>query len=149
MLFFVPTFFLWNITGDMLTYHQEEQCATITGNAEADDSEKKYHLKAGSIKAKMSSSSSAQENKPTANEVWAEGSIHFTTEELDVRADKAYFHPNTKMVDLEGNVVVTHKQNVAKGDTATIDIVRQTYTLHKAKGTIQDPKAIKPLRKSR
>lgn len=144
MFVFLPALFLWNITGDTLTYHQNDQCATITGKPQADDTEKEYHLDAEKLKAKMCpAENQAGPAKQAASEVWADGSVHFTTKELDVRADHAYFHPTNNTVELEGNVVVKHKSNVAMGDSATIDLAKQTYTLHQAQGRVVDPKDLK------
>lgn len=145
MLTFLPIFFLWNITGDTLVYKQNEQCATITGNPEADDAEKEHHLKADTLKAKMCpASDTTKKTQQVASEVWADGHVHFTTKELDVTADKAYFHPTNNTVELDGNVVIKHKKNVAMGEWAEVDLNKQTYTLHQAKGRVEDVKNLKP-----
>lgn len=142
-LFLLPSFFIWNITGDTLTYHQQDQCATITGQATADDKEKEQHLTADQLKAKMhpqKTEAPASDIKQTASEIWADGNVHFTTKEFDVTADEAYFHPTSHIVELKGNVRIVNKQNIAVGDRAEINLNTQTYTLHKASGQIKDEK---------
>lgn len=139
--FLLSSFFVWNITGDTLTYHQQDQCATVTGQATADDKEKEHHLTADQLKAKMHPQSAdvpATDAKQTASEIWADGSVHFTTKEFDVKADEAYFHPTSHIVTLKGNVRIVNKQNTAVGDSAEINLDTQTYTLHKASGQVKD-----------
>lgn len=146
MLILTPIFFLWNITGDTLIYHQHEQCATVTGNPEARDDDKEHVLKADVLKANMSGPSSgnvSSQSKRSANEIWANGHVHFTTKELDVTADKAYFHPSHHTVELEGNVIIKHKKNEAWGDRAIVDLTKQTYTLHKVQGRMENIKDLK------
>lgn len=145
----VPSFFLWNITGDTLVYQQSDQCATITGQATADDKEKDQHLTADQLKAKMQqedlgeTKADEKDKKPKAGEVWADGNVRFTNKDFDVKADHAYFHPTTNKVELKGNVRIQHKQNTAVGSEAEIDLDKQTYTLSKASGQVKDAADIK------
>ena len=115
------------VTGDTFVIDEAKGVATFTGNVEII----RTGLTVWAQKVVVEYGAGGPEDVQT---FVASGSVRLKTKEQDARGDRATFDPNTQMLHMTGNVVVTNATGTLTGPELTVNLADNSTVFQGGKG---------------